>query len=83
MGHTSFCSALMIVYLVRHTDYKGKNESVIGHSKKIGPEVNAQDAKYMFMSHEQNAVQNHNVKIGDKPFENIAKFKYTETTLTN
>jgi glucose-6-phosphate isomerase len=28
-------------------------------------------------------VQNHNIKIGDRSFENVAQFEYLETTVTN
>jgi len=30
----------------------------------------------MFMSHEQNAGQNHNIKIGTKSFESMEESKY-------
>jgi hypothetical protein len=35
------------------------------------------------MSRNQNARQNHNIKIDNKPFEMVEQFKYLETTLTN
>ena len=35
------------------------------------------------MSHEQNLGQNQNKKIANKSFQNVAKFKYLEMTLTN
>jgi hypothetical protein len=35
------------------------------------------------MSRRQNSVQNQNIRIADESFENVAKFKYLETTLTN
>jgi len=35
------------------------------------------------MSYEQNAGQNHIVKVCNKPFESMAKFKYLGTNLTN
>ena len=37
----------------------------------------------MFTSHEQNVGQNHNIKIANRHFENVARFKYLRTTLTN
>jgi hypothetical protein len=37
----------------------------------------------MLLSRHQNAGQNHNIKIGDRCFENVAQLKYLGTTLTN
>jgi hypothetical protein len=46
-------------------------------------EVNAEKTKYRLLSHHQNVVQNHDIKIGNRCFENVAQFRYLETTLTN
>jgi hypothetical protein len=37
----------------------------------------------MLLSHHQNAGQNHNIKTGDRYFENVAQLKYLGTTVTN
>jgi hypothetical protein len=44
--------------------------------KEIGLEVNAEKTKYMVMSCNQNAGQNHNIKIDNKSFERVEQFKY-------
>jgi hypothetical protein len=37
----------------------------------------------MVMSRDQNAGQNHNIKMDNKSFERVEQFKYLGTTLTN
>jgi hypothetical protein len=37
----------------------------------------------MLMSHHQNAGQNYNIKIVNRCFENVPKFRYMGTTITN
>jgi hypothetical protein len=39
--------------------------------------------KYMLLSYHQNAGQNHDMKIGNRYFENVAQFRYLGTTVTN
>jgi hypothetical protein len=45
--------------------------------------VNAEKTKYMVMSRNQNAGQNHNIKLDNKSFERVEQFKYLGTTLGN
>jgi hypothetical protein len=37
----------------------------------------------MLLSHHQNAGQNHDIKIANRAFENVAQFRYLETTIAN
>jgi hypothetical protein len=39
-------------------------------------EVNTEKTKYMSLSRHQNTGQNHDIKIGNRWFENVAQFRY-------
>jgi hypothetical protein len=39
--------------------------------------------KYMLLSRHQNAEQNHDIKIGNRCFENVTQFRYLGTTISN
>jgi hypothetical protein len=45
--------------------------------------VNPEKNKYMLMSRCQKAGQKHGIKIANRSFEGVAKFKYLETTLAD
>jgi hypothetical protein len=58
-------------------------ETLIDAGKEVGLEVNVEKTKYKLLSRHQNAGQNHDIKVGDRSYENVAQFKYLGTTVTN
>ena len=58
-------------------------ETLVDASKEIGLEVNVDKTKCMVMSRDQNAGQNHCMKIDNKPFEMLEQLKYLGTNVTN
>jgi ribosomal protein S2 len=62
---------------------KKKIETLIDAIKEVGLEVNTQKTKYMLLSRDQNAGQSYNIKIANRCFENVTKFRYLGTTITN
>jgi hypothetical protein len=63
---------------------KKNTETLIGVSKEAGLEVNAKKTVYMllFRHYTCNAEQNHDIKIANRYFENVAQFKCLRTTVT-
>jgi hypothetical protein len=51
-------------------------------AKEVGLMVNIKKTNYKFMSHHQNAGQNHNINTIDKILANVAEFKTLGTTVT-
>jgi hypothetical protein len=50
---------------------------------EVGLEVNPEKTKYMLVTRCQKAGQRQSIKIGNRSFESVAKFKYLGTTLTD
>jgi hypothetical protein len=62
---------------------KENSETLLEASRDIGLEINAEKTKYMIMARYPNSGQNQSIKIVNESFENVAKFKYLGTTLSN
>jgi ribosomal protein S2 len=69
-----------LVLIFRHC-YQQK--TLIDASNEVGLEVNTEKTKYMLLSRHKNAGQSYDIKIANKCFENVAKFRYLGTTITN
>jgi ribosomal protein S2 len=57
--------------------------TLIDANKEVDLEVNTEKTKYMLLSRHKNAGQNHDTKIANRSFENVAKLRYLGTTITN
>jgi hypothetical protein len=57
-------------------------EALLEASKGVGLEVNSEKTKYMLMSRKK-AGRKHGIKIENRSFGGVAKFKYLGTTLTD
>jgi hypothetical protein len=58
-------------------------ENLIGASKEVGLEVNAEKTKYMLLSCQPNAGQNCDIKKANGLFENVLHFKYLGMAVTS
>ena len=61
---------------------KENAETLVTATRETGLEVSADKTKYMVMSRDQNAGQNHSVRIDNSTFERVEEFEYLGTTLT-
>jgi hypothetical protein len=61
---------------------KKNTEALLDASKEVGLEVNPKKTTYMLMSRRKKIGQKYSIKIGNRSFEDAAKFKYLGTTLT-
>jgi hypothetical protein len=62
---------------------KKNTEDLLDASKEVGLEVNPEKPKNMLMSRSQKVGQKHSIKIVNRSFEDVAKFKYLGTILTD
>jgi hypothetical protein len=67
-----------------NTDTIKKNtETLIYASKEVGLVVNAEKTVHMLLFHDQNAKHEHLIKIVNRSFENVSRFRDFGTTVTN
>jgi hypothetical protein len=57
-------------------------EALLDASKEVGLEMNPEKTKYVLMSRFNKAGQKHSIKIANRSFEGVAKFKYMRTIIT-
>jgi hypothetical protein len=57
-------------------------DALLDAGKEVGLKVNSEKTKYMLMSRKK-AGQKHSIKIANRSFEGVEKFKYLGTTLTD
>jgi sorting nexin-29 len=62
---------------------KKNTEALLDGGKEVGLEVKPKKTKCMLMSRSQKIGQKHSIKIANRSFEDVAKFKYLGTTLTD
>jgi hypothetical protein len=62
---------------------KKNTEALLDASKDVDVEVNPEKTEYMLMSRSQNIGQKHSIKIVNRSFEDVAKFRYMGTILTD
>jgi hypothetical protein len=62
---------------------KKNTEALLDASKEVGIEVNPKKTMFMLILHSQKIEQKHSIKIANRSFEVVAKFKYLRTTLTD
>jgi hypothetical protein len=67
-----------------NTDTVKKNtETLLDASKEVCSEANPEKTKYLLISCSQKIGQKHSINIPNRAFEDVAKFKYHGTTLTD
>jgi uncharacterized protein YxeA len=61
---------------------KKNTQALLDANKEVSLEVDTENIRYMFMSHHQTK-GHHYIKVTNKSFENVAKFKYLRMMATN
>jgi hypothetical protein len=61
---------------------KKNTDALLDASREVGLKVNPEETKYMLMSRSQKLGKKHSLKVANRSFEDVAKFKYLGTRLT-
>jgi hypothetical protein len=79
-AHQLLAYAFDINVVGENIDTVKKNmEALLYASKEVGLEVNPGKSKHMLMSRNQKVGKKHSIKIANRSFEDVAKFKYLGT----
>jgi hypothetical protein len=62
---------------------KENAETLLDANKEVGLEVNSEKTKYMFMSCHRTTAQSNYIRVANKSFQKVVKFKYLGSTLTD
>jgi hypothetical protein len=75
--HQLLAYACYVSIVGENIDTIQKNtETLLDACKEVGMELNSEKIKYMLMSR-KNAGQKHSIKIANRCFEGVEKFKYS------
>jgi hypothetical protein len=58
-------------------------DPLLDANKEVGLEMNPEETKYMLMSRCKNAGQKHSTEIANRSIEDVTRFKYLGTTITD
>jgi hypothetical protein len=61
---------------------KNNMDALLDANKEPGQEMNPEKTKYILMSRSQKMGQKHGIMIANRSFEDVTKFQYLRTTLT-
>jgi hypothetical protein len=62
---------------------KKYTETLIDASKEVGLEIIVERAKFMLLSRQQSIGKNWDIRIANRLFENVVRFRYLGMTVTN